>query len=98
MELRAIAVMAWFFISAGLSAAAALSPESERAYNAKIKPFLQANCFKCHNDKTTLAGLRLDTLGTDFLAGKTADVWKEIYDRIGNRTMPPKKEPRPDPT
>jgi hypothetical protein len=67
-------------------------------YDTKVKPFLRANCFKCHNDKKTLAGLRLDTLGTDFLTGKTGDVWKEVYDRIGNGTMPPKKEPRPNAT
>jgi hypothetical protein len=74
-----------------------LSAESQVVYDTQVKPFLQATCFKCHGDKKTLAGLRLDTLGTDFLVGKTADTWKEIYDRIGNRSMPPRKEPRPDP-
>lgn len=73
-----------------------LPPESQKLYDTKVRPFLQANCFKCHGETKTLAGLRLDTLGTDFLSGKTGDVWKEVYDRIGNRSMPPKKEPRPD--
>jgi hypothetical protein len=85
-------------VLAGAVAAAPLSSESQTVYDAKVKPFLQANCFKCHDDKKTLAGLRLDTLGTDFLSGKTGHTWKEIYDRIGNRSMPPKKEPRPDAT
>ncbi len=85
-------------VLAGAVAAAPLSSESQAVYDAKVKPFFQANCFKCHDDKKTLAGLRLDTLGTDFLSGKTGDTWKEIYDRIGNRSMPPKKEPRPDAT
>src|SRR5580692_8772955 len=70
--------------------------ESPRVYNAKIRPFLQENCFKCHGETKTLAGLRLDTLGTDFLAGKSADVWREVYDRLGNGAMPPKEMPRPD--
>jgi len=74
----------------------ALSPESQAVYDNTVKPFLQANCVKCHGEQKTLAGLRLDTLGTDFLSGKTGDVWREVYDRIGNRSMPPKKEPRPD--
>jgi hypothetical protein len=78
------------------SGAVPLSPESQAVYNTKVRPFLQAACFKCHADKKTLAGLRLDTLGTDFLSGKTGDIWKEVYDRIGNRSMPPKKEPRPN--
>ena len=81
-----------------LSAAAGASGDgsSQAAYEKTVKPFLRAHCLKCHGEEKTLAGLRLDTLGTDFLSGKTADVWREVYDRIGNRTMPPKKEPRPD--
>ncbi len=78
-------------------AASPLSPESQRIYQAKVKPFLEAHCVKCHNDKETRAGFRIDTLGADFLAGKTADHWKEIYDNIGVGKMPPKKEARPDP-
>src|SRR5262245_47974906 len=74
----------------------ALSPDSKAVYENTVKPFLRANCLKCHGEEKTLAGLRLDTLGTDFLLGKTGDVWKEVYDRIGNRSMPPKKEARPD--
>jgi hypothetical protein len=73
-----------------------LSPESRAVYDNTVKPFLQANCLKCHGEQKTLAGLRLDTLGLDFLSGKTGDVWREVYDRIGNRSMPPKKEARPD--
>src|SRR5689334_19417148 len=73
-----------------------LSPESQAVYESTVKPFLRAHCLKCHGEEKTLSGLRLDTLGTDFLGGKTGDVWREVYDRLGNRTMPPKKEPRPD--
>jgi hypothetical protein len=92
-----LSILALFLVAATASAAVPLSSESQVVYDTKVKPFLQANCIKCHGDKKTLAGLRLDTLGTDFLAGKTGDTWKEIYDRIGNRSMPPKKEPRPNP-
>src|SRR5262252_4474834 len=74
----------------------ASSRDSEATYTQIVRPFLQAHCLKCHGEEKTLSGLRLDTLGTDFLGGKTGDVWREVYDRIGNRTMPPKKEPRPD--
>ena|ERR1022692_1019361 len=77
------------------AAAAPLSPESQQAYDNKVKPFLKAHCFKCHNDEETRAGFRIDTLGTDFLSGKTADNWKEIYDNLGLGKMPPKKEARP---
>lgn len=70
--------------------------DSQKAYETKVKPILQAHCVKCHNEKVTRAGFRIDTLGTDFLAGKTADHWKEIYDNIGVGKMPPEKEARPN--
>jgi hypothetical protein len=85
-------------ILAAADTAVPLTPDSQKAYDTKVKPFLQANCFRCHGDKDTFSGLRLDTLGTDFLKGKTGDTWKEVFDRIGNGTMPPKKEPRPNAT
>jgi Protein of unknown function (DUF1592)/Protein of unknown function (DUF1588)/Protein of unknown function (DUF1585)/Protein of unknown function (DUF1587)/Protein of unknown function (DUF1595)/Planctomycete cytochrome C len=97
MRLHLLPILALLILAATSSAAVPLSSESQVVYDTKVKPFLQATCFKCHNDKKTLAGLRLDTLGTDFLVGKTGDTWKEIYDRIGNRSMPPRKEPRPNP-
>jgi hypothetical protein len=75
-----------------------LSPEAQAAYENTVKPFLLAHCLKCHGEQKTLSGLRLDTLGTDFLSGKTGDVWREVYDHLGNGSMPPKKEPRPDAT
>jgi mono/diheme cytochrome c family protein len=79
-----------------LATGAASGDGSKAAYEDTVKPFLRANCLKCHGPEKTLAGLRLDTLGTDFLSGKTGDVWREVYDRLGNGTMPPKKELRPD--
>jgi len=94
--LAALALLALLPARAGADGGDPLSPESKAVYENAVKPFLQTACLKCHGEEKTLSGLRLDTLGTDFLSGKTADVWREVYDRIGNRTMPPKKEPRPD--
>jgi hypothetical protein len=72
-----------------------LSIESQAVYETKVRPFLAAHCLKCHDDATTRAGFRIDTLGTDFLADKAADHWKEIYDNLGVGKMPPKDEDRP---
>ena len=74
---------------------AATNALEQTVYETKVKPFLAAHCFKCHDDVTTRAGFRIDTLGTDFLADKAADHWKEIYDKLGVAKMPPKDEPRP---
>src|ERR1700724_3029183 len=91
-------LIALICISASASSAAPLSPESQLVYDSKVRPFLAANCFKCHGEDKKLAGLRIDLLESDFLSGKSADLWKEIYDRLGNGTMPPKKQARPDAT
>jgi hypothetical protein len=73
-----------------------LSAESQTVYETRVEPFLAEHCYHCHDDSTTRAGFRIDTLGTDFLADKAADHWKEIYDKLGLAKMPPKDEPRPE--
>src|SRR5437762_2515155 len=89
-----VVTASWLFASAGMLSAAPLSPESRRQFDQTVKPFLEEHCYDCHDETTTRAGFRIDTLGTDFLADKNADNWKEIYDSLGLGTMPPKKEPR----
>ena len=74
-----------------------LSPESRLAYEKRVLPFLKQHCWKCHDADTAKAGFQVDALGTDFLAGKTADHWREAVDKINLGKMPPMKEPRPDP-
>lgn len=69
---------------------------SQAGYEKVVRPFLKEHCFKCHDEKKAKAGLRLDQLGTDFLAGKNADQWKEVIDSINLGDMPPEEEPRPD--
>ncbi len=69
------------------------SPEFAR----DVKPFLVKHCYSCHDSKKAKAGFRIDQLGSDFQAGKTADTWKEVIDQINSGAMPPKSEPRPDP-
>jgi len=81
--------------SAGLLNAAPLSPDAQRQFDQTVKPFLEKHCYDCHDETTTRAGFRIDTLGTDFLADKNADNWKEIYDNLGLGKMPPEKKPRP---
>ena len=62
-----------------------------------VQPFLVKHCYSCHDAKKAKAGFRIDQFGSDFLAGKTADTWKEVIDQINSGAMPPKSEPRPDP-
>jgi mono/diheme cytochrome c family protein len=78
------------------SAAESAPPAAAEVYARTVRPFLAQHCFTCHGEKDRKAGLRLDDLGHDFLAGKTADVWKEVIDRINLGDMPPEEKPRPD--
>jgi hypothetical protein len=74
-----------------------LSPESQKTYQERVVPFLKKHCWECHDEKSAKAGFRVDVLGTDFLADRTADHWREAIDKVSVGKMPPKKQPRPDP-
>ena len=73
----------------------ALSAESQATYEKQVLPFLKQYCYKCHDESTAKAGFRVDDLGTDFLAGKTADRWREAIDQINLGKMP-KSKTKPD--
>ena len=60
-----------------------------------VQPFFQQHCYSCHGEKKQKGDLRVDTLGQDFTAPKTAMNWAEIRERISAAEMPPKKEPQP---
>ena len=73
-----------------------LSAESRTTYEQRVLPFLKQHCWECHDESSAKAGFRVDDLGTDFLAGKTADRWREAIDQINLGKMP-KKKTKPDP-
>ena len=77
----------------------AQDPAAKQAYEQTVLPYLRQHCFECHDAKKAKAGLRLDELGTDFLAGKTADTWHEVINSINIGEMPPEEvKRRPDPS
>lgn len=78
--------------SAASELASPLSADSRHVYEIKVKPFLAAHCIECHDGDDAKANFRIDNLATDFLAGKTGDNWKEIYDNISLGKMPKKKK------
>jgi hypothetical protein len=80
----------------GPAASGQSAPESQREFSTLVQPFIQQHCLKCHDAKTARAGFRIDLLGSDFTAGNTAGLWKEVMDKLNDGSMPPKKEPRPD--
>jgi hypothetical protein len=73
-----------------------LSAESRTTYEQRVLPFLKKHCYQCHDETSAEAGFRVDELCTDFLAGKTADRWRDVIDQINLGKMP-KKKTKPDP-
>tara|TARA_R110002072_G_scaffold302100_1_gene484004 strand:+ start:209134 stop:211743 length:2610 start_codon:yes stop_codon:yes gene_type:complete len=85
------------YLLAASSICTAATPQSREVYLQTVQPFLKTHCYQCHDARKAQAGLRLDQLGSDFLADRNADVWKEVMDRINLGEMPPKEERQPQP-
>ena len=61
-------------------------------YKAKLKPFLEKNCFRCHGEKVQKGKMRLDTAKFKPTDPDSYDFWQNVLDLIASGEMPPKKE------
>jgi hypothetical protein len=68
----------------------ALGPSFEQ----QVKPFLKQNCLRCHNEETSMAGVRVDQLDAG-LEDRHIRTWEGVRNRIRAGTMPPKGMPQP---
>ncbi len=68
----------------------ALGPSFEQ----QVKPFLKQNCLRCHNEETSMAGVRVDQLDAG-LEDRHIRTWEGIRNRIRAGSMPPKGLPQP---
>ena len=94
-----LAFVSSLMLGSGFAAASepqASKADAENAFQKQVRPFLLANCFKCHGDKKQSGNLRLDDLTAD--AGKDAERWASVRDQLRDGLMPPPREPRPDGT
>ena len=57
--------------------------------------FINQYCVSCHNDRTKIAGLALNTLNLDSV-GENVEVWEKVVWKLSARAMPPVGRPRPD--
>jgi cytochrome c551/c552 len=70
------------------AAASAVSPEAA---------FLNQYCITCHNQRTKIAGLELDTLDIARV-GSGAETWEKVVKKIRTGMMPPSGARRPERT
>ena len=87
------------FFEKNLSAQEAHPNLQNEIYQKNIQPFLKKHCIRCHGETKSEAGLKLDVLPRDFLAGsRDARAWREVLDRLNLGEMPPEDEPQPEQT
>ena len=89
----------WMACAAGGPPAAPVPPPAApvpapAAFEQQVKPFLQKNCVRCHNEETSMAGVRVDQLDAAF-EDRRIRVWEGIRHRISEGSMPPKGQPQP---
>jgi len=79
-------------LAGGVVSRAASPPTFENT----VQPFLEKNCYACHNAKGNSGGLNLQ----DFTSAKSVmenrDEWEKVLRRISSGDMPPRRLPRPD--
>jgi mono/diheme cytochrome c family protein len=64
---------------------------------AQYRALLDRYCVTCHNERTRVADLALDTTDIDHV-GQGAEVWEKVARKLRTRAMPPLGRPRPDET
>lgn len=52
-------------------------------------------CFQCHGDKTTMAGMNLESLTANGSVGESFQQWNKVADVLHEKRMPPKGMPQP---
>ena len=59
------------------------------------RALLDKYCVTCHNSKTKIAGLTLDTMDLSNVAG-SAETWEKVIKKLRTGAMPPSGMPKPD--
>jgi mono/diheme cytochrome c family protein len=81
---------AWLTLIAALPLAAG-------SFDKTVEPFLQANCFLCHSEKTHTADLNLQVFRSPADVLQKRELWERVEIKLKTGEMPPKGLPRPDP-
>ncbi|MBA3698526.1 MAG: DUF1592 domain-containing protein [Planctomycetes bacterium] len=65
------------------------------AFEKDIVPLLNTYCYGCHGEQKQKGDLNLQVYRTGAAADKARKVWKEAFDQLTSREMPPEKEKQP---
>ena len=71
------------------------SPMQGPSFTTDVQPFLAKNCYLCHNEKISTAGLNLSTYTSEELAAQKPEVWDKVLEKLSAGKMPPAGRPVP---
>ena len=63
---------------------------ADPSFESLVKPFLENHCLDCHDDETKKGDLALD--GLTEVNTKSFSIWKQIWEQVALKEMPPKKK------
>src|SRR5262249_34571716 len=73
--------------------------QADDLFREKLAPFMQAYCFRCHNEKTTEGLLDLTRYTSSRLIARDFRQWEHVITFLTEEKMPPKgakKRPAPE--
>jgi hypothetical protein len=68
---------------------------AEDAFRKDVQPFLEMNCYLCHNEKVSSAGLDLSAYRNDAEASRKPELWDKVLEKLLTGKMPPVGRPGP---
>jgi mono/diheme cytochrome c family protein len=83
------------FVLASLVLVQAISGQSpnpartQEAFQKTVLPVLSKNCFACHNEKLSTAGLNLEAYRDGSVAIKQTTIWADVLNKVSTGQMPP---------
>jgi hypothetical protein len=71
------------------------NPQSTVLPQAKLKPFLQTYCVRCHGPEKQNGQVRFDRIAWEITNNDSAQRWQDVLDILNAGDMPPKDEKQP---
>lgn len=93
MSKASIAIAAVF--AASISAFAEATPQSTLLPIAKLQPFLQTYCVRCHGPQEQNGQTRFDQISWEITNNDEAQRWQDVLDVLNGGDMPPEEARQP---
>ena len=73
-------------------------PTPAQAFTTTVKPFLEKNCYMCHNSSLQSGGLNLESYSSAAAAMADRQHWTHLLEKLQTGQMPPAGVPQPPDT